>query len=207
MGGVLWDSPFSFINSSGGRKMAGTTYAQEQVATDIQYQSANLKQPVTDNYLMNNSFKLNIERIPHVSYFCQRANIPNISFNIVEQPTPYGVKVYKSGSSYDYSELEISFVVDEKMKNWLEIYHWMRSLSNAEDGDEFIPFHQHTSSGEIIVITSAYRPILAVTFEDLFPINLSGIDFDSTTTETEAVIASATFRYRSYTIQEVDLFD
>ena len=187
--------------------MAGITYAQEQVSTDVQYQSASLKQPETDNYLMNNSFKLNIERIPQVSYFCQRANIPNISFNIVEQPTPYGVKVYKSGSSYDYSELEISFVVDEKMKNWLEIYNWMRSLSKAEDNTGAIPIHQHTSSGEIVVITSAYQPLLAVTFEDLFPINLSGIDFDSTTTDTEPVIASATFRYTSYKIQAIDLFD
>lgn len=187
--------------------MAGTTYAQEQVPTDTQYQAALVKQPETDNYLMNNSFKLNIERIPQVSYFCQRANIPNISFNIVEQPTPYGVKLYKAGSSYDYSELEIAFVVDEKMKNWLEIYNWMRSLSNAEDGNEYVPFHQHASSGEIIVVTSAYQPLLAVTFQDLLPVNLSGIDFDSTTTDTEPVIASATFRYTAYKIQPIDLFD
>lgn len=185
----------------------GTTYAQEQISVDIQYQSANLKQPDTDNYLMNNAFKFSLERIPHVSYFCQRANIPNFAFNIIEQPTPFGVKVYKTGTSYDYSELEIAFIVDEKMKNWLEIHNWMKSLSNAENDEGFIPFHQHTSVAEIIVLSSAYQPIHAVTFEEVFPTNLSGIDFDSTTAETEPIIATATFRYRSYSIHDVKVFN
>ena len=180
--------------------------AEHEIAIDTKYQAAAKKQPDTDNYLMNNSFKFSLERIPHVTYFCQRASIPTISFNTVEQSTPYGVRVYKSGTSYEYSDLEIGFIVDENMENWLEIYNWMNSLSNAEDDDGYIEVERHASTAEIITLTSAYRPNIAINFKEVFPISLSSIDFDSTTSETEPVIASATFRYRSYSISDIKTF-
>lgn len=180
--------------------------AEHEIAIDTKYQAAGKKQPDTDNYLMNNSFKFSLERIPHVTYFCQRASIPTISFNIVEQSTPYGVKVYKAGTSYDYSDLEISFIVDENMENWLEIYNWMRTLSNAETDSEYIEVEEHSSTAEIITLTSAYRPNLAVSFKEVFPISLSAIDFDSTISETEPIVANATFRYRSYSISDIKTF-
>ena len=185
--------------------MPGYT-AEDQIGIDSYYQSSMNKQPLDDNYLMNNSFRFNIQRSPTVSYFCQRANIPAFSFNFIEQPTRFGAKVYKVGTSYEYSELEISFIVDERMKNWLEIHDWMRSLSNAEDSSEFVPFEQQTSTAELIVLTSSYRPYLAVSFDDVFPISLSSIDFDSTISETEPIIASTTFRYSTYSIKPIREF-
>tara|TARA_R100001082_G_scaffold110804_1_gene91845 strand:+ start:317 stop:880 length:564 start_codon:yes stop_codon:yes gene_type:complete len=185
--------------------MPGYT-AENEVAIDVKYQNSAYKQPADDNYLLNNAFRFNLQRTPTVTYFCQRAAIPQLSFNIIEQPTRFGAKVYKAGTSYEYSELEIEFIVDERMRNWLELHDWMRSLSNAEDASEFIPYEQQTSTAEIIVLTSAYKPYLAVTFKDVFPTSLGQINFDSTISETEPVISSATFRYSTYSIRTLGDF-
>ena len=111
------------------------------------YESADNRQPITDNYLNNNSFKFSIGKVPLVTYFCQKANVP-------------------------------------------------------ADGDYIDPI-RHQSSAELLILSSAYNPIYSVQFAGVFPINLSSIDFDSSVTETEPVVVTATFQYRTFDITPV----
>ena len=164
------------------------------------YEVAPDRQPSTDNYLLNNSFKFSIDRIPQVTYFCQKANIPALEFGFVEQPTKFGNKLQLSGTLYDFSTLEISFIVDEEMKNWLEIFNWMKSLGSMEDFSLNVPTNQHQTDAEMIILSSAYRPTLSVQYKGVFPISLSGVDFDSAVADPEPVLATATLQYRSYDI-------
>ena len=167
------------------------------------YETASNRQPSTDNYLINNSFKFAIERTPMVTYFCQKVTLPSLSFGFIEAPTKYGTRVKVAGTRYEFDSLEISFIVDEEMKNWIEIYQWMRDMGNVEDFIEYIPLEQHKSEAELIILSSAYRPKYAVSFIDLFPVNLGPIDFDSSISETEPVIATASFQYRHYDINPI----
>jgi len=168
--------------------------------TNKDYEVAPNRQPSTDNHLLNNSFKFSIDRIPYVTYFCQKANIPSLDFGFVEQPTKFGTKLQLSGTLYEFSTLEVSFIVDENMKNWLEIFDWMKSLGSMEDFNANVPTAQHQTDAEMIILSSAYRPLLSVQYKGVFPINLSGIDFDSAVADPEPVLATTTFQYRSYDI-------
>lgn len=175
----------------------------DEIGISEYYESADNRQPITDNYLNNNSFKFSIGKVPLVTYFCQKANVPALSFGFVEQPTKFGTRLQLSGTQYDFDTLEVSFIVDENLQNYMEIYDWMRSMGIAEDDASYIDPSRHQSSAELLILSSAYNPIYSVQFTGVFPINLSSIDFDSSVTETEPVVVTATFQYRTFNITPV----
>ena len=151
----------------------------DQIGINPYYQTAANRQPATDNYLNNNS---------------------SLSFGFVEQPTKFGTRLQLSGSQYDFETLEVSFIVDENIRTYMEIYDWMRSLGNLEDQSEYVDITRHQTEAQLLILSSSYNPIYCVDFKGVFPISMSSIDFDSTVTETEPVIVTATFQYRSFDI-------
>jgi len=90
------------------------------------------------------------------------------------------------------------------MKNWLEIYNWIRDLStDTYSVGDILPEHQKISTASLLVLSSAYKPISRVTFFHTFPISLTGIDFDSTLPGVDSVIANAVFNFTRYEIQGI----
>jgi predicted nucleotidyltransferase len=132
-------------------------------------------------------------------YFCQTASLPTITMSEVLMPTPF-VSV-KAPSKLDFDELSITFVVDEEMKNWLEIFNWMRSTTNVENYDEFKSANTHTTTANLIILNSSKNPKINVTFEGLYPRTLGSLDFSSTVIDPEAFQCTATFSYRNYNIE------
>ena len=182
--------------------MAGYTGATAGIP-DITYVS-NARQPDTNNYLANNYFKFEFTRLPTVTYFCQRVNLPSLSFTRAEQPTSFGLTGKIPGGRYDYDPLTVSFIVDEDMKNWLEVYEWMRSIGNLDDINKHIHVHHDKySDARITIMNSAYKQKLVVKIRGVFPTSISGIDFDSTLPETEPIVASATFDFTFYEIERL----
>lgn len=167
---------------------------------DMLYENA--FQPATHNNLTNNKFRFLLTRCPTMTYFCQRANIPSISFGTSLQSNPTGITIKRPGTSYVYEDLQVGFAVDESMKNWIEIHNWIKDLGVSYDSSiERYREHQKVSSAYLLVLTSDYRPQIAIKFKNLYPTFLSGIDFDSSLTDTDVVIATATFSYTHYEIE------
>jgi hypothetical protein len=159
--------------------------------------------PVNTNFLTNNKFQLKISRCPTVTYFCQRANIPAVSFGTSIQSNPTGIVIRRPGTAYTYEDLQVGFIVNEDMTNWIEIYQWMRELGVSYDTPgEIVKEHQKVATGVLLVTDSKYKPIIRVTYHDIYPTFISGIDFDSALTDTDAIIATTTF---SYTYYEIDV--
>jgi len=163
----------------------------------------NPRQPDTSNYLATNFFKLEFTRLPTVTYFCQRVNLPSLTFSVAERGNPTGVIEKWMGGRYIFEDLAVAFQVDESMKNWLEVWEWMESISPMSVADKVIDGSitpDFFSDATIIITNSVYKPKFRVVFYDIFPTSLSGIDFDSTGSENEPVIATATFAYTHYRI-------
>tara|TARA_Y100000034_G_C6854923_1_gene388356 strand:- start:382 stop:954 length:573 start_codon:yes stop_codon:yes gene_type:complete len=166
----------------------------------------NPRQPATNNYLASNFFRLELTRLPTVTYFCQSVAIPSVNITPVDQPTPLGVFPKFVGGKYAFEDLTVNFIVDENMKNWLEVYNWINEIGNMEDNTSVIANKQTSDffSDILIVVTnSVYRPNLHIRFRNAFPISLSGFQFNSASTDTEPIIASATFAYDLYEIDEL----
>ena len=56
------------------------------------------------------------------------------------------------------------------------------------------------SDGTLVVLTSAQNPNKRIQLVDLYPINLSPLQFDVTGTDVAYIEADVTFNYRSFTV-------
>ena len=162
------------------------------------------RQPDTNNYLGVNYFQLEITRTPTVTYFCQTASLPSLTLTPVEQPSTLGLRPKWIGGQYAYEDLQVSFLVDEDMKNWMEVYRWMEEIGNLGDMDNVIAGEQNMdffSDITLLVTNSSYKPQYRVQFKKAFPIAISGINFNTASMDTEPILATATFTYDNYTIK------
>lgn len=161
------------------------------------------------NFLSPINFKFAIKRAPHVNFFVQGVNLPGLSLPDIDVSNPL-IRVPYPGDHLLYDELDLSFKVDEDLKNYMEIHEWLRALGKRSY-DEYKTLTQKISTtGETIrsdmtltVLTSNRNANYSVTFKDAFPIKLSGINFDVTSADVDYVQASATFRYVTYDVTKV----
>ena len=93
--------------------------------------AASNKVPDNLNYLSNISFRLMIEDTPHLTWFCQSVNVPGVSIEAIEMVNPFANIPY-AGSNVAFEELSITFIVDEHLKNWIEIYDRVIALGLGE---------------------------------------------------------------------------
>ena len=147
-----------------------------------------------------NYFRFELARIPTVTYFTQEVNLPNIIQETQDQPTIFGIPVKRPIGAYRFENLTVSFLVDEKMTNWFEIYKWMRHLGNIDTDDQNnqLPFDSWMTTAYLYVTKGTYNDFNKVIFNQVFPVALSGLKF---TTESSSYIpqkATATFAYTYY---------
>jgi len=172
------------------------------------------RQPDTNNYLSTNYFKFEISRLPLVTYYCQQVNLPSLSLSPVEQPTVFGTTAKWIGGKYTWEELNVSFLVDEDMKNWIEVFEWMEEIGTMVDFKSNISSQRNIprpsgqtedffSDSKISITNSSYKTKLEVSIHDMFPIALSGIQFNSTSSDNEPVVANVTFAYTYYSINRL----
>lgn len=161
------------------------------------------RQPTNTNYLQPTAFRFYLHRNPTVTYFCQSTSLPGIELGAIEQPNMFAT-IKQISSKPVYGNLDVTFAVDEKLKNWLEIHDWMKSIGNFEDFDSYIvPDEDHFSDATLMIMTNAMNPSVEVTFKNCFPISLGEVGFDSTVSEIEPVTATATLAYDTYSLRVI----
>ena len=94
------------------------------------------KQIANRNYMSPVGFKLILTKTPKVDFLCQSANIPQISMGTAIQPS-YLKDIPVPGDKVLYDDLNVRFLVDEKMENYLAIYKWITGLGFPESIGQF----------------------------------------------------------------------
>ena len=164
-------------------------------------------------------FKLILTKTPKVDFLCQSANIPQISMGTAVQPT-YLKDIPVPGDKVLYDDLNVRFLVDEKMENYLAIYKWITGLGYPESldqyqqlkkddfrtdrivGDDGDPRYFNYSDASLQVLNSNYKPSVLINFTDAFPVSLSTLDFDVTTRDYNYFTAEVTFKYTIFNITD-----
>ena len=177
------------------------------------------KQIANRNYMSPLGFKLILTKTPKVDFLCQSANIPQISMGTAVQPS-YLKDIAVPGDKVLYDDLNVRFLVDEKMENYLSIYKWMTGLGYPESlgqfeqlkkddfrtdrtvGDDGDPRYFEFSDATLQVLNSNYKPSVLINFKDAFPIALSTLDFDVTTRDYAYFTAEVTFKYTIFNITD-----
>jgi len=59
------------------------------------------------------------------------------------------------------------------------------------------------SDGTLVILSSKYNPNIRVKFRGMFPESISELQFSTAATDIDYLEATASFRYRDYTIETV----
>ena len=156
------------------------------------------------NYLSPLGFQLELENFKGVDFFCQSANLPDMSMPYTDVPTRFRNVPIIPGGGVTFGDFQVSFIVDESMVNYMSISKWIRRNGRADDDDN-TPTEPEYSRGQLIVTTSNYATNFVVNYTGLFPISLTGINFDATLSDQEYVTAQVAFKYHTYSITDVSL--
>ena len=171
-------------------------------------------QPQNKSYLSPLGFRFVLNRTPNTNYFTQNVRLPTLSLGQFDIEDPF-VKLPTPGTKLSFEPLDITFMVDEDMTNYLELYEWLRGLGFPESFEQYGNRIRENSSsllsndsavfsdGTLMVLSSHQNANVKIVFEDMFPISLSDLSFDSTLTDVEYLRATVTFRYRLYTIEKI----
>lgn len=169
------------------------------------------------NYLRPNTFKFQVHNLPNVSFFCQSANIPALNLGVAEGPTPLHDLPYP-GEKIRFGELNIRFLIQERMANYTELFDWLTALGNPERTEQYTNYiesqaYRYAGSNQkkkvenalmsdvsLFVLSSDNNPTIEIKFRDAFPTSLSGLDFDTSSGDTTYFQGVASFAYRQYEI-------
>jgi|TARA_R110000822_G_scaffold114913_1_gene246643 hypothetical protein len=190
-----------------------------------------LRQPTQLDYASPTQFKFNISKLPKVEYFCTAVNVPGISLNFVEQRTPLK-DIPVPGEKLTYSDLEVSFLVDENLQNYQELHNWLTGLGFPEDNAEFkslsdagsdrFPTSSSAVSNEIgkvkygapsagstlsdatlMILTSKNNPVVEVRFADVFPISIGALQYNQQANDINYLSVNCVFKYSIYKFANV----
>jgi len=167
-------------------------------------------QPDNPNFLSPLGFNFSIKKLPNTNYFVQSVNVPSVQMGDAIMPTPF-VNIPTIGDRITYAEFQVSFKVDEDLRNYIELYDWMVQLGFPESFDQAKNIYGTGTSVDfrvdgpysdatLTILNSAMRPNLEVLFEDAYPISLSDLQFSATAPSVDYIECQATFRYKLFRI-------
>ena len=184
------------------------------------------RQPDKLDYSSPTQFRFILNQIPKVQFFVQAANIPGISLGEAVIPTPYKDIPYV-GDKVTYESLNVQFLVDESLENYIEIHNWMIGLGFPKTRQQFTDFRSSTSNtsnaagktnsdigkvgravperplysdATLTILSNKNNPLVEVRFSDCFPVALSGLDYTQQVADVEYLTATVDFRYKLYEI-------
>jgi len=157
------------------------------------------------NMLSPLGFQLNIQRLPTLNFFVQSVTLPGITATTLDQQTPLRL-VPTPGDKIEYSELEVIFKIDEDMKNYIEVFEWIRSLGFPDENEQYKELEDQAdgsgagiySDATLSIFSSAMNPNVRIQIADLFPTSLSPIEMSAINPDVEYVEATASFRFLRY---------
>ena len=165
------------------------------------------------NYLSPTGFKFTLSRAPKVAFFSNSANIPGLNLGVAIQPT-YLKDIPTPGDKIEFEDFTLRFLVDEDLSNYMQIQNWIRGLGYPDSRQEIFDLQNEKdridtkqsglmdiySDGTLTVLTSSQNPKFKIMFKDLWPYNLTTLNFDATDTDIEYFTADVTFKYTIYEI-------
>jgi len=187
------------------------------------------RQPDKLDYASPTQFKFGIHQLPKVEFFSTAATIPAIALSDVLVPTPYKT-MPMMGDQLTYDNLSVSFIVDEYLENYLSIHEWMTAIGFPKNRTQFSQFKTNTSNtpsanaaqsndigdvqkptsknalfsdATLTILSNKNNPIVNVLFRDLYPVAMTGLEYNQGATDVEYLTASIDFAYQIYEIEAI----
>ena len=182
--------------------------------------SALERQPEKLDFASPTQFRFLIKQLPKVEFFNVSANLPGISMSAsIQQAPTIGRDIPIHGDKVAFEEFTMSFMVDEYLENYKSLWDWIIAIGFPSDKSQFTNWAQNESvrmrptstsaaalfyaDASLIILSNKNNPIVEVTFQDMFPLTLSGLEYSQNATDVEYMQATATFAYQIYDIKSL----
>lgn len=159
------------------------------------------KYDINSNILETSKYIFVTHNLPFLNFFAQSVQTPSISTNEVFQDTPYSI-IYRAGDKLMYEPLTATFLIDEDLKVWEEIYNWMRGYTYPTTREEY---RAQAKKGiyadmSILFLKNSHESNLSFRLHDCFPTSIGPINFDSTADAGTVMTTDVTFRFSTFEI-------
>ncbi len=167
--------------------------------------------PTTNNNpLMNNRYELVLTRWPNVQFRIQTIKIPSIGLSggASTPQSNHFTDIPIPSEKASFGLLNFSFLIDEDMQSWFEVYEWIKGLGRVEDSEGYATLSQTVDITEglksdliVSISNSKHNENIEFTFEDAFPISLSGFDLTNVSDNPQPLVADVIMQYTLYTVR------
>ena len=174
------------------------------------------KSDINKSILNRNNFRLLVDKIPTVEYYVRTVNIPGVQFGETVQSAGVGLDAFFPGDKATFDTLEVSFLVDEDLGNFIEIYNWIGSIVPLSDPALYGSFTgtardnrnrlasvdndlNQYSDITLVINTNKNIPNRYIRFHDCFPTALGSIELESGA-DAEPALVNVSFRFSYYDI-------
>jgi hypothetical protein len=114
------------------------------------------RQPTKLDYASPTQFKFGIHQLPKVEYFVTQAELPDISLDTTVQNTPFK-DIPIPGEKLTYSNLTVTFLVDEYLENYISLHDWITGLGFPQNRTQFTTFYGNGPASTNGNTSSKYR--------------------------------------------------
>ena len=161
------------------------------------------------NFLSPVGFKFTLSKDPKIAFFCNSAKIPEINLGSAIQPT-YLKNLDIPGDKLSYGDFGLRFLVDENLENYMAVHNWLTGLGYPETTAQFKDLttnedgvrdlNEQFSDGSLHILNSNFRDVAIVKFRDLYPTQLTSLEFQASDTDITYFTAEVSFKYTVYNI-------
>lgn len=162
------------------------------------------------NFLSPLNFQFSLQRAPHINWFIQKTNIPSVMVPAAVQLTPFTNEPW-GGLKPQYGDFELSFKLDENLLGYIELYIWLMSYSDPDNGDDYATLSanpDYTGKGlksdmSLIILDQLKNPIYRIEIVDAFPTGLSAVQVNTTDSTVNYITCTALFKFRRFYIRPI----
>jgi hypothetical protein len=165
--------------------------------------------PLQQNFLQPSGFALEFRRLPYTTFFCQEVSLPGLVLPTISTGNPF-VRLNYSATSVEVGNMEVTFKVDEDLRNYTELVNWIKGLGFPESFDQYADnkatYKREAlrSDASLIITTSGKVPNISFDLIDLEPVSVSPLRMRTTDqTDISWVEATASFSCRDFVLLDV----
>jgi len=147
----------------------------------------------------NYQFILSHPETNNITFFVQ--GFTGLGFQFQEVNTPwFGQNVKRPGDVINFNNITLEVVMDEKFKALEDIHTIMKKSRDIYNGKNKIDWN-NSYTGILNLISSKNNPVLQITFDKCWILDISDLTFDSKINEDQPVITTISLVHDGYEIK------
>ena len=141
----------------------------------------------------------------------------SVSTGLALQTNPFST-IHHPGDRLSYGTFEVTYLIDAKFKNYFSLYYWMKGFGFPHDFEEVTRFRttQRTLVGNVranpidlektratmrVLLPDTSAIVAEVLMEEVFPYEMSAVQFTSTDADAPVLTTTCTFSCSSFEVK------